>query len=90
MFGYLQVGADEHIAMYHADAVQWLSSTEILSLMLDKLYDEKSDARSNAAAVLTAIARTVMPIHSLDPRHYSVPVHLCGVAKLYWICLGID
>eukprot|EP00958_Prasinococcus_capsulatus_P000873 scaffold67_cov338-Prasinococcus_capsulatus_cf.AAC.8 len=57
-----QVGADENIALYHADAVQWLASTDILSTILDKLYDGAcDDSRSNAAAVLTAIANAVRP-----------------------------
>jgi len=53
------VGADEQILMFSADALQWLGDTMLLELILDSLApDSSSNAHSNAADVLTAIART--------------------------------
>lgn len=53
------VGADDQILMYHADSIQWLASTNLLEMLVDRLSPQYSaDEHANAADTLCAVART--------------------------------
>eukprot|EP00245_Coleochaete_scutata_P016893 TRINITY_DN806_c0_g1_i2.p1 TRINITY_DN806_c0_g1~~TRINITY_DN806_c0_g1_i2.p1 ORF type:complete len:994 (-),score=262.48 TRINITY_DN806_c0_g1_i2:857-3838(-) len=54
------MGAEEQILMFHVDSIQWLSETDLLEMLVDKLGAGNSpDVHANAAEALTAVARTM-------------------------------
>eukprot|EP00249_Psilotum_nudum_P017372 c26285_g1_i1 orf=661-3174(-) len=51
-------GADDRIYTFHADSLQWLTDTDLLEMLMDKLSPQNSsEVHANAAETLSAVTR---------------------------------